>query len=1182
MCIQETKIQEMSEGIVRSLGSGRFLDWRALNAEGAAGGILICWDKRVLEILDWEEGQFSLSCRFKTIENGATWVFTGVYGPFTKVEREGMWEELGAIRGLWDDPWCLGGDFNITLFQHERSSQRRTSSAMRRFAEFVDDLELVDLTLQGGEFTWSGGLNNQAWARLDRFLVSPSWLDQFSGVTQGRLSRPTSDHFPIVLEGGGIRRGPTPFRFENMWLKVEGFNDIVRTWWQGIEVRGSASYRLAVKMKEIKKKLKVWNKEVFGRLETNKASALHQVDFWDRVESERVLSMEEAELKKEAKDSFKKWVLLEEAHWRQHSRELWLKDGDKNTGFFHRMASAHRRYNAMDRIKVNGEWLVEEQEVREGVVNSFQQLLTEDMGWQADIGSIPVGCISLQDAESLETPFAENEIHSALMEMNGDKAPGPDGFTVAFWQDAWDFAKEEIMEMFKEFHEHSSFVKSLNNTFLVLIPKKSGAENLGDFRPISLVGGLYKLLAKVLANRLKKVIGKVVSIAQNAFVKGRQILDASLIANEVIDSWQKRKEKGLICKLDIEKAYDSINWKFLMKVLQKMGFGPKWMGWMWSCVSSAKFSILVNGVPAGFFPSTRGLRQGDPLSPYLFVMGMEVLDVLIRRAVEGGYISGCNIRGGSRTSLNISHLFFADDTIVFCEASKEQVSHLSWILFWFEAASGLRINLAKSEIIPVGDVEDILELAAELGGRVGSLPSHYLGLPLGVPNRATSMWDGVEERIRRRLALWKRQYISKGGRITLIKSTLASLPIYQLSIFRMPKSVAKRVEKTQRDFLWGGGNLEGKVHLIKWDAVCTEKHKGGLGLRRIATLNRALLGKWIWRFACEKNNFWNQVITTKYGQEDYGWRPKKVSGAAGVGVWKEIMKESDWCWENLAFIVGKGSKIKFWKDRWCTDIPLSQCFNQLFILAVHRDATIEEMWDQDSGQGDWKLVFMRDFNDWEMDMVGELLHTLRGHRPSLEDDSVVWRQGRNGIFKIKEAYRQLDKPNVTVFPARRIWVDRVPTKVCFFAWEATWGKVLTLDRLQLRGVHLPNCCFLCGCEEENVNHILLHCIVTRALWDIIFGLIDVKWVLPETVKETLISWRGSFVGKKRKKIWKSIPLCIFWTVWRERNRLAFRGGELNIQKLKYSFVCNLWNWAKVYLGEESFSLIGFLEWIAST
>ena len=153
----------------------------------------------------------------------------------------------------------------------------------------------------------------------------------------------------------------------------------MRTWWQGIDVRGSASYRLAIKMKEIKKNLKVWNKEAFGRLETNKALALEQVDFWDQVESERNLTVEEADLKKDAKDSFKKWVLLEEAHWRQHSREIWLREGDRNTGFFHRMASAHRRNNAMGRIKVNGEWLVEEQEVRERVVNSFQQMLSEDM-----------------------------------------------------------------------------------------------------------------------------------------------------------------------------------------------------------------------------------------------------------------------------------------------------------------------------------------------------------------------------------------------------------------------------------------------------------------------------------------------------------------------------------------------------------------------------------------------------------------------------------------------------------------------------------------------------------------------------------------------------------------------------------------------------------------------------------
>ncbi|WJZ90796.1 hypothetical protein VitviT2T_009917 [Vitis vinifera] len=400
------------------------------------------------------------------------------------------------------------------------------------------------------------------------------------------------------------------------------------------------------------------------------------------------------------------------------------------------------------------------------------------------------------------------------MEMRGDKAPGPDGFTVAFWQDCWDLVKEEVMDLFKEFFEYGSFAKSLNTTFLVLIPKKGGADDLGDFRPISLLGSLYKLLAKVLANRLKKVLDRVVSVDQNAFVRGRQILDASLVANEVIDYWYKRKEKGLICKLDIEKAYDSINWNFLMEVLRKMGFGSRWMDWMRWCISTAKFSILINGVPAGFFSNSKGLRQGDPLSPYLFVLGMEVLSTMIRRAGEGGFISGCRMRGRGGEELTVSHLLFTDDTLIFCKARREQLTNLSWILAWFEAASGLRINMAKSVLILVGEVDEMEELAAELGCKLGVLPTVYLGLPLGANHKISSSWDGVEERMRRRLAQWKRQYISKGGRITFIKSTLASIPIYLLSLIRIPKAVAKRIEKIQRDFLWGGGSLEGKVHLI--------------------------------------------------------------------------------------------------------------------------------------------------------------------------------------------------------------------------------------------------------------------------------------------------------------------------------------------------------------------------------
>ena len=158
--LQETKIQAMSKGLVRSLGTSRFLDWGTLDAHGSVGGLLICWDKRTLEVLEMEMGNFSISYRLRNVEDGLVWVFTGVYEPFSKEDRDGMWEELGAIRGIWDDPWCLGGDFNVILSQRERSSQRRLTGAMRRFTQIVDELELLDLPLQGGALTWSGGRNN--------------------------------------------------------------------------------------------------------------------------------------------------------------------------------------------------------------------------------------------------------------------------------------------------------------------------------------------------------------------------------------------------------------------------------------------------------------------------------------------------------------------------------------------------------------------------------------------------------------------------------------------------------------------------------------------------------------------------------------------------------------------------------------------------------------------------------------------------------------------------------------------------------------------------------------------------------------------------------------------------------------------------------------------------------------
>ncbi|RVW20280.1 putative ribonuclease H protein [Vitis vinifera] len=578
----------------------------------------------------------------------------------------------------------------------------------------------------------------------------------------------------------------------------------------------------------------------------------------------------------------------------------------------------------------------------------FSTVVNGRLGVEGRYRGLDLNQISQQEADTLELPFTEEEVHSALMGMNGEKAPGPDGFTGAFWQ----FSQES------QYHVSCPY------------PKKRRSGGAGGFQADQPSGRLYKLLAKVLANRIKNVVGKVVSSDQNAFVMDRQILDASLIANEVIDSWKKRGEKGLICKLDIEKAYDSVNWQFLMRVMQK-----------WVLGGSAR-------------------RPPIPILVYYGNGGVERL-----------YSEGCG-RG--------LHFRVQDP-------EGQGV-----------AASGLRINLAKSEIIPVGEVEEILEMAVELGCKVGQLPSTYLGLPLGAPNKAVSMWDGVEERIRWKFALWKRQYISKGGRIALIKSTLASMPLYQMSLFRMPRVVARRLEKLQRDFLWGGGSTERKAHLVNWERV----------------------------FAHAKEEMWKRVLVAKYGQEEFGWRTKKVNGAFGVGVWKEIMKEADWCWDKMNFKVGKGTKIRFWKDPWCGEVELARRFPQLFNVAAQRSATVGELWDHNSDLGSWNLRFSRGFNDWELNMVDELLQILRSQRITLEEDLALWKGGKNGKFEVKEAYELLISHSTLIFPKKGIWVENVPSKLAFFAWEATWG-------------------------------------VARVLWGIVLGLVGAQWVFPETVKEAI-------------------------------------------------------------------------------
>ena len=356
--------------------------------------------------------------------------------------------------------------------------------------------------------------------------------------------------------------------------------------------------------------------------------------------------------------------------------------------------------------------------MQQGIVNAFQSLLIDPKDWRANVEGLTFSKLEDQEAARLEKPFMEEEVFISLHELNGEKATGPNGYTVAFWQFNWETVKGEVMTTFKDFFISGKFVKSLNSTFVVMVPKKEGADDFKDLRPISLMGSLYKLIEKVLENRLKKVMNQLVNKAQNAFVEGKQILDASLIANEVIDSLTRRKEKGILCKLDIEKASNKLNWKFLLTVLKEMGFGSWWIGLIQWCISTASFSMIINGSPIGFFKAQGVYNKEIRYPPIFFVLGTEVYSILIDKATRGGYLASYNFRNSFGDVANISHLLFVDDSLVFYKDSEDEMLYLSWILLYFEALSGLRINLDKSVILLVGIVENFNQLSYELGCRI--------------------------------------------------------------------------------------------------------------------------------------------------------------------------------------------------------------------------------------------------------------------------------------------------------------------------------------------------------------------------------------------------------------------------------------------------------------------------------
>ncbi|MFS8023979.1 putative RNA-directed DNA polymerase [Helianthus anomalus] len=456
--------------------------------------------------------------------------------------------------------------------------------------------------------------------------------------------------------------------------------------------------------------------------------------------------------------------------------------------------------------------------------------------------------------------FSEMEVWRALKSCDGNKAPGPDGFSLKFFKCFWKDFKNSLMDVMKDFHHNGVISKGCNSSFVALILKSKDPRSLANFRPISLVGSIYKILSKVLAYRLSSVINEVISPTQSAFLGGRNILDCPLIISETIACAKKKKDKLLIFKVDFAKAYDTLNWKFLFLMMEHMNFRERWINWMKGCLGSGSGSILVNGSPTAEFKYKRRLKQGDPISPFLFIIAMEVIGLFMNRAMDAGLFEGFQLPNGGPI---LSHLCYADDVLFIGKWTAHNVVTLNRLLRWLYLVSGLKVNLQKSKLYGFGVSEaEKSSFASILKCEVGQTPFSYLGIPIGVNMKRAKFWDPVINKIKSKLSKWKARYLSFAGRVSLAKSVLGSIPSYFLSLFAAPKCVLNKLEKIRRDFVWGFSDSNKKCRWVRWERMQKSKKIGGIGIGSIKDFNYAMLVKWWWRFKSNPNQLWAKVISS--------------------------------------------------------------------------------------------------------------------------------------------------------------------------------------------------------------------------------------------------------------------------------------------------------------------------------
>ncbi|GJZ94122.1 RNA-directed DNA polymerase, eukaryota [Tanacetum coccineum] len=676
---------------IKSCWGNFAFDYVYSESVGNSGGILCVWDPKSFKKLNVTVSDYFVIIRGVWMLNGKNLLIISVYAPQELTEKKMWWDYLSSVMENWN--------------------------GVNAFNTFISNAGLEEVPLGGCAFTWCHKSATKM-SKLDRFLISESLMSSCPNISAVSLDRYLSDHRPILMCELHYDYRPIPFRFFHYWFDMEGFDKLVEdSWKEAPMVDSNAMIKMMKKLKYLKEKIKGWNKknkEVFRNNKCNLKNELAELDLViDKGEGDVDVVNKRTNVIKTLQELEK----LQSLELAQKAKIKWAIEGDENSKYYHGILNKKRSQLAI-RVLVDGNWIEYPDLVKREFLSHFRKRFEKPMETRLHIDlNFPSKLNSDQRAD-LECEVTKDEIKKAVWDCRIDKSPGPDGFTFGFYRRYWKIIKSDVVDA---------------------IPN---ANIVKDFRPISLIRSLYKIIAKNLANRIVIVLGNLINEVQSAFVVDRQILDGPFIMNEILQWCKSKKKQSLIFKFDFKKAYDSVRWDFLDDILRRFGFGDKWCGWIQNCLWSSRGSVMVNGSPTEEFQFYKGLKQGDSLSPFLFILVMESLHISFQRVVDAGVFNGITLS----SSLHLSHMFYADDAISVGQWNESNIDTIVHVLECFHRASRLRINMSKSKLLGIFvDADKVDQAARKISCVTLKTPFTYLGSKVGgLMSRIQSWKETVE------------------------------------------------------------------------------------------------------------------------------------------------------------------------------------------------------------------------------------------------------------------------------------------------------------------------------------------------------------------------------------------------------------------------------------------------------